>query len=164
MAPCWVADPKRRPGFSDLQGALIRLGAVLNSADEARERASRASDNNDTVAVASVSTHRSSTGHPRTRDRTLLGPSVHHISKVIVPKVLSAVQPPWTDARGNTVDPPELATIKHAVEAVVKPTSAACKCPRDGAKGCAYVDTLKGAGHVGPSTALLSCEYKSATS
>lgn len=77
---------------------------------------------------------------------------------MLTPKVIKAVQPPWKDKRGKIVDPPESATITHAVQAVIKPHGAKKTSPRDGAKGAAYVDTLTSKDDVGMATALLSCE------
>lgn len=145
MKMCWDKDPKSRPGFSDLVSTLVSLGAVESGADDVVTADKKASET--AVARRSFS-----------NDRKLLGPSVHHITTVLVPKVLSAVRPPWTDSRGNGVPSEGAATIEHAVLAVAKPAGANRKCPRDGGVGCAYVDTLKGADHVGNSTALLSCE------
>jgi hypothetical protein len=73
--------------------------------------------------------------------RPFLGPSVHHIHNVLRPKVFASVAPPWKDMAGNAVSPVESATIGHAVEAIGKPAGANRICPRDGGKGCAYVDT-----------------------
>jgi len=154
MLPCWRADAAKRPGFAELMEILIDLGAVplqaMSRTRTQRASAKRATKSRDQSAVK------------KTRDelRQLLGPSVHHISTVLAPKVLKAVQPPWKDKRGNAVDPPESATISHAVQAVVKPRGANKVSPRDGAKGAAYVDTLTSKDDVGPATALLSCEFK----
>jgi hypothetical protein len=154
MSKCWDQDPKRRPGFSDLVSTLIALGAVESGdVDEAFTTNKRAS------TAGSAGSRFSSSELPNTKDRKLRGPSVHHISTVLVPKVLSAVKHPWAADDGTTVDPPESATILHAVLAVARPAGLKRKCPRDGAMGSAYVDTLKGVNHVGHSTALLSCEY-----
>ena len=74
-----------------------------------------------------------------------------------IPQVIKAVQAPWKDKRGIGVNPPESATISHAVQAVIKPRGAKKVSPRDGAKGAAYVDTLTSKDDVGMATALLSC-------
>jgi mono/diheme cytochrome c family protein len=92
-------------------------------------------------------------------NRELLAPSVHHITSVFAPRVFKTVQPPWKDASGHSVSPPESATIANAVEAVVKPHSAKMVSPRDRKRGAAYVDTLTSEDHVGRATALLSCAY-----
>jgi hypothetical protein len=151
MVKCWAADPKRRPGFSDLEHTLVALGAVKNvGADE--EPGLRAPTKK---RLSFSGEARRMTG---SNDRKLCGLSVHHINNVLLPNVLSVVRPPWATKHGESVDPPESATISHAVDAVGKPAGAKQQCPRDGKMGCAYVDTLHGADHVGQSTALLSCE------
>eukprot|EP00035_Acanthoeca_spectabilis_P002076 m.84916 g.84916 ORF g.84916 m.84916 type:complete len:332 (-) comp11334_c1_seq1:49-1044(-) len=143
MAPCWTVNPAGRPGFAELRRRLLGLGA-----DGAEQK--------DSTRPVSNPSRKATSRRGNMSDRALLGPSVHHLNSVLLSKVLAAVQPPWTDKSGATVDPPEAATIAHAVQAVVKPSSATRKSPRDGKPGCAYVDALKGSDHVGTSTVLLS--------
>ena len=150
MRPCWRTDPKTRPSFAALMETLVSLGAVppqvtqLATSARARRRASDERQEASKSACDDV--------------RELLGPSVHHITTKFTPRVIEAVRPPWTDKHGRRVDPPESATIAHAVQAVVRPHSATKISPHDGAKGAAYVDTLIAKDDVGLATALLSCE------
>ena len=93
--------------------------------------------------------------------------SVHHVTDVLVPAVIDAVKPPFVDNHGNAVDPPESATMSHAVTAFANPAGAHTVCWRDNKMGCAYVDTLSERDDVGKSNALLSyswrCKYIAVT-
>jgi hypothetical protein len=161
MKPCWNSDAKLRPGFSKLATTLVDLGAVPgedevdddDAADEVRDRgASTFGSKDDTGIKQTVATWKKDM-----KDRPFLGPSVHHIETILTPQVIAAVQPPWVSSHNQEpCEPPEAATIFHAVEAVVKPAGIKQKCPRDGEMGVAYVDTLKKQNDVGRATALLS--------
>eukprot|EP00037_Helgoeca_nana_P029899 m.363711 g.363711 ORF g.363711 m.363711 type:complete len:747 (+) comp28070_c0_seq12:2867-5107(+) len=146
MIPCWHTVASKRPGFGQLASDLIHLGATAGDDEEVDTTLEVAVVVHETVAEWKASL----------QDRSLLGPSVHHIATVLAPQVVAAVQPPWMDTFGMAVNPPESANIFHAVDAVVKPAGAKKKCPRDGEIGCAYVDTLKKRSSVGRATALLS--------
>jgi serine/threonine protein kinase len=151
MQPCWKSEPSFRPRFGELRDALAQVGAVPTHRFSNELEA-------DVTHGNFVS---ESTGIKE--DQTLLGPSVDHVHTVLAPKVVATVRPPWKDHRGDVVDPPESATIKHCVDAVVKPAGADILCPRDGRLGCAYVDALRAsegdsAQSVGRANALLSCE------
>ena len=151
MLPCWNPDPSMRPGFAALMESLIDLGAVPPAAHTVPRAHS---------AWKGARTSHAGGGTPSSVDaRGLLGPSVHHITMVLLPRVMLAVRPPWKDKRGNLVSPPESATISHAVQAVIKPHGAEKVSPRDGLKGASYVDTLRSHDDVGRATALLSCEF-----
>jgi hypothetical protein len=154
MLPCWRADPATRPGFAALMETIVDLGAVPPAADVL----SRTRTQRNSAKRATKNTKRTAANKPQGNVRQLLGPSVHHITMVLAPKVIKAVRPPWKDKRGKSVNPPEAATIAHAVQAVVKPHGAEKISPRDGIKGAAYVDTLSSKDDVGMATALLSCE------
>ena len=156
MLPCWRADPATRPGFAALMETLVDLGAVPPAADVFS--LTRASTERDRAKRTTKKTKRTAPKKSQSNDRQLLGPSVHHITTVLAPKVIKAVRPPWKDKRGKSVNPPEAATIAHAVQAVVKPHGAEKISPRDGVEGAAYVDTLSSKDDVGMATALLSCE------
>jgi hypothetical protein len=171
MMPCWRANPATRPGFGTMMETLIDLGAVppegvyvdtTSAANDGKNVSSSAGSDSRHV-VGGVSLDRSIENPTSGDDRELLGPSVHHIKKVLAPSVFMAVQPPWKDKRGNLVEPPEAATISQAVEAVVKPHGENVMSPRDGQVGAAYVDTLKSKDDVGQATALLSCEFTRTT-
>jgi serine/threonine protein kinase len=150
MAPCWQLYPPSRPRFRDLLDVLVMLGAVPY--DSVGSTARVASDNTDDYEGGELIIA------PLNCPRELLGPSIHHIHDVLVPKVMAAVRPPWKNKKGRIVAPAESATISDSVEAVVIPTGADGVCPRDGKAGCAYVDTLCDRDSVGRATALLSCE------
>jgi hypothetical protein len=64
---------------------------------------------------------------------------------------------PMLSHRYSALD--EFATVTRAMDAVIKPVSASATCPRDGERGCAYVDTLSDADDVGRAIALLSYAY-----
>ena len=70
-------------------------------------------------------------------DRSLLGPSVHHLETTLVPAVQTAVEA-IKNNKGHAnqssfddLDPAE-ASIWHTVHSYAKPASAATVCPRDG--------------------------------
>lgn len=145
MAPCWQANASLRPGFGQLCDTLVDLGAV--PADEG------ALDTGTQSAPSATGLMAWKAGFSR---RDLLGPSVYHIADVLGPRVLEAViRRPWEHAVPPP-DQPEDATILHAVETVAKPAGLKKKCPRDGEKACAYVDTLTKRDDVGRANALLS--------
>ena len=133
MVPCWNTKPENRPGFAELHRVLVELGA-MDSGSHVRNAAKPVDTL--TTTMPSLSPEEA---------RLLLGPSVHHITTML----LQAVVTHSTSA--------ELATIKDMVKTVVKPLSADKICPRDSMDGCAYVDLLLGKDHVDRSTALLSC-------
>lgn len=144
MDPCWNPEPIRRPGFRTLHNQLLMLGAV------------RGEDPNRFVPSNSIKITLNGAGGSSTSDvgkRELQGPSIHHMEKVLLPKAKDAFPKglEYEDTCGQTGP-----TIKDTVALVVKPAGATRTCPRDGRKGCAYVDTLKGPDHVGMSVALLS--------
>ena len=151
MQSCWKNEPSLRPGFGDLAKILIKLGAVPKNGVDLP------SESSDNFAPSTVNdTATTEEWEKSLADRSLLGPSVHHICNVLAPLVVSTVSPPWKDWRGRSVDPPHSATISHTVQAVAKPAGANAICPRDGEIGCAYVDTLRVQDDVGRSVALLS--------
>jgi len=162
MQPCWNPDPTRRPGFSDLAKVLVDLGAAPPDDDDgyAESLVSNARETSTLKEKRATSTILERTvaqWKGDMKDRAYLGPSVHQIHNVLVPKVVSAVRPPWKSSfDGKGVNPPQNATVFNAVEAVVKPAGAHLKCPRDGLRGAAFVDTLTTQDDVGRATALLS--------
>jgi hypothetical protein len=147
MQPCWQPVAKRRPGYQQLCGVLVELGATPTDGPTAGAP-------DEAFVEEAQSKQQWAAG---LTDRTLLGVSVHHMVK-LAPQVVKTVAAPWKDVRGNAVDPPSLATILHMVLAVAKPASVKIPCPRDGQLGCAYVDTLSTRDNVGKATALLSCK------
>jgi hypothetical protein len=151
MLACWNAKPESRPGFAQLSDILEDLGASRSDAE-----AGKSATLSKIVKKHSIAVEDEATWKAGLQDRRLLGPSVHHINEVLAPAVVQAVQPPWKDSEGSFVDPPTNATIAHAVTVIVKPASANVSCPRDGKRGCAYVDTLAKQDDVGRATALLS--------
>lgn len=176
MQPCWKPNPRERPGFGQLASELLKLGAVAthdsqSGAAEFKPAPSRSSPSRSSSVLSwskdSIKPRTSSTSRDgyaewqaELADRTLLGPSVHHVNNVLVPKVLAAVKPPWTDHSGRSLQDPAEATVGHAVQAVAKPCGAQQKCPRDGKMGCAYVDTLQDRDDVGRADALLSYTWQ----
>lgn len=158
MVPCWNENPSRRLGFSVLCQRLVALGVV-------REDRARNTSQADTFAPSQQAevqqlARQPSDDHEEWEDsvavKSMLGLSVHHIDHVLVPEVLARVSPPWTDYRGMGVSPVESATVQDAVAAVVIPNTRMVQCPRDGGRGCAYIDLLSGRDTVGRSDALLS--------
>jgi hypothetical protein len=144
--PCWHPDASVRPGFGQLCDTLVDLGAV--PPDE---------DGDDGTDFSIKPRQAVSAWKAGFADRTLLGPSIHHIANVLGPRVLAAVQRrPWLHDDVRPPDSPELATIHHMVTTVGKPAGASTVCPRDGEMGCSYVDTLTKRDDVGRAVALLS--------
>ena len=153
MLPCFATSPTDRPSFAALYDVAVKHGAEED--DEARaERAlkrRRPSDKLDDAAAAV--------------DRTLLGPSVHHLETTLVPGVQAAVHA-IKSGKGDhsfqssfdALDPAD-ASIWHTVQSFAKPASAGTACPRDGEMGCAYVDTLSSADDVGRANGLLSYSW-----
>jgi hypothetical protein len=149
MMPCWQPIANRRPGYQQLRGVLVNLGAT--PAEDTGP------SNGVTTERFVEETQSSREWKASLTNRPLLGISVHRMTGLAA-EVVTAVAPPWKDERGNAVNPPTVATISHMVLAVAKPQSVATPCPRDGVLGCAYVDTLSSRNDVGKATALLSCE------
>lgn len=146
MLPCWASNPGARPGFTALCVELEALGVVKKLGSDYDQSMSRVGSRRG----------KSLQKDRNMEDRALLGTSIYHLQVVLEPQTLERVRPPWRDRHGNAVDPPESATMKHAVETVVMPATTDVTCPRDGLKGCAYVDVLTAEDDVGPATALLS--------
>ena len=156
MLPCWRPQENTRPGFSSLCKTLEALGATPH--EPAGERS--LSVGNVMVTPADHANERASDADwlADLDDRDLLGPTVHFLAAVFAPKVVMAVQPPWRTAkRGKEVVPPESASISVAMESVGYTDTHKVMCPRDGQRGCAYVDILAGRDDVGRAVALLSC-------
>lgn len=153
MLPCWNAEPSVRPTFHHLKEVLENLGATPAQGEEFRQRSSRTSSNGNLSDVQ---------WRDDLEDRSLLGPSIHHIANVLVPRVADAVSRTWCDRNGVEAGPlgdPTDARIFHAVDATMKPAGATTTCPRDGELGCAYVDTLTQRDDVGRANALLSYSW-----
>lgn len=150
MYPCWNADPSQRPGFRTLKDRLVSLGVVPHG------REHRATGGISRLLTAEEEDDDELLWATCFAERATMGPSVHYFSNVLLPIVQENTKPPWRDHRGNLVPSIESATIRHAVLAVGKPSTASIVCPRDGLMGCAYVDTLTERDHVGSANALLS--------
>ena len=153
IAPCWAADPMERPSFDELYDVAVQEGGLEDAV--ARDERHQAQQRRQHEREAS----RERQGQV---DRSLLGPSVHHITTGLVPAVMTAVPTIKNHAQQNSFDTlsdPGEATIWHMVHAYAKPASAGTVCPRDGTMGCAYVDTLTHEDDVGPATALLSYSW-----
>lgn len=146
MLACWRTDPVNRPGFSQLSDILEDLGASKSDAEAGKSATLMKQQSEDDAGTWELGL----------KDRRLIGPSIYHVDQVLAPAVIQCVQPPWKDSNGRLVEPPSSATIAHTVHAVVKPKSKNVPCPRDGQRGCAYVDTLSAQDDVGRATALLS--------
>lgn len=164
LLPCW--KPARvRPGFTEMCDALIDLGASPENDEDDRGSAEqqKLSTSKLRKSIQAVENDKDAWAAAFTaKGRPFLGPSVHHIHKVLGPRVVAAVAPPWKDSRGQAVVPAASATIRDAVTVVVKPASAERICPRDLKKGCAYVDTLTSRDSVGSAIALLSYSWSTA--
>jgi len=87
MLPCYHPDPKQRPSFDDLYQVAYTYGAF-----------------EDDVAMAELSLQREKNALKHRRslqialdrgDRSLLGPSVHHLTEELFPKMVAAVTPKW---------------------------------------------------------------------
>ena len=157
MAVCWAHDPEARPNFTSLYKTAVSFGG----AEDDQAAAELVSRRNRRRAASRIK--RKSLSPSTDPDRTLLGPSVHHLNETLVPGVVDAIQD--IQRRGghenqasfaSIADPEKDASIWHMVHAFAKPVSQNTVCPRDGQKGCAYVDILVGPDEVGMGTALLS--------
>ena len=162
MLPCWNPTPSNRPGFSALCETLEALGVVVDNNDDLGDESGSPGYIVDSPKFTGpkFSLRQVTRASDWGENLALRGPSIHHISSVLLPETLRRVQIPWRDEQGNTVDPPTLATVKHAVEAVVKPRTANVRSPHDGLDGCAYIDTLTHGVNVGPASVLLSYTWQ----
>ena len=155
LLPCFAADPADRPAFGALHGVSVKHGAEEDDialAERAARRNAQASERRSAAAAADTVP----------ADRTLLGPSVHHLAATLVPETVAAILAIRKN-KGHELQPdydllhdPAQASIWHMVHAYAKPCSAAVVCPRDGDIGSAYVDTLTATDDVGRADALLS--------
>ncbi|CAB9509963.1 Hydra magnipapillata [Seminavis robusta] len=84
----------------------------------------------------------------------LLGVSVHHFVTVFLPSVLEEYGDHGGERRFMDIE-----NLKSP-HGFVRQKGASTKCPLDGQMGAAYVHTLQGEDHVGPSTAMLSWTWK----
>jgi len=157
MRPCWSPDPSNRPGFGALAAALVDLGVVSDDPNNYQGRHAKDTSlgNNCAPRRGSHVEDSDEVWREGFLDRKLLGVSVYHICSVLCPLTLERVKPPWKDRRGELVGP-KAATVRHSVQVVVDPATKTEVCPRDGQRGCAYVDTLTERDHVGSANALLS--------
>jgi hypothetical protein len=158
MLPCWQSQENKRPGFASLCRTLEALGATPLEAEKERSL----SVDKDVASLIHHANEHASDAEWRDdlKDRDLRAPTVHFLASVFGPKVVVAVQPPWKSAKqGKSISPPESASISVAMEAIGYADTATIKCPRDGQRGCAYVDILTRRDDVGRAVALLSCEF-----
>ena len=150
VLPCFASDPAARPSFGDLYDVVVLHGAeedeeVMDARFEKRR-------------MRRVLSH-------TTADRSLQGPSVHHVAEVFLPAVVTAINRIQLNtgheqqAAFDTLDSPDHASIWHAVHSHAKPVGAATACPWDGKQGCAYVDLLVDDDDVGRADALLSYSW-----
>ena len=154
ILPCFVAEPTARPAFGELYAVAVKHGAeeddVAMAERAARRRQARSGPKGSLHEMADPA------------DRTLLGPSIHHLEATLVPKVVAAVlhiKDHPRQKRFDSLDDPSDATIWHMVHAYAKPISKDTICPREGTMGCAYVDTLVHEDDVGQASALLSYSW-----
>ena len=164
MLPCWAHAAHERPSFGELYDAAIRNGGVeddVTIAERAQQRLAGSLAARDDRNVDADDAEEPDAG----ARRSLLGPSIHHIEKSLLPKVLEAIR---SIKRGSghpdqaafdALASPANATIWHTVHAYAKPISASVICPRDHKMGSAYVDTLVHSQDVGRATALLSYSW-----
>ena len=150
LFPCWMMNVAARPRFGELYDVAIRHGGL-----------------EDAISIAKRSTERACVAPPNDTsevDRDLLGPSVHHLKAVLLPKALAAIQTITNHPNQSRFDSLGLggaahANIWHAVHAYAMPVSKHTICPREGSMGCAYVDTLSHENDVGRADALLSYSW-----
>ena len=149
MVPCWDPNPSARPVFVELGNTAQALGGVMSDRRHAHS-------NTDVVPQQA---------HDNLTDTDLYGPafwesdeglelrgvSIHHLIVTLHPLTIEETRVPYDD-NGTTVQPPppDDVTIKDAVLAVVKPRCKDLTCPRDGQRGCAYVDSLMDGASAGP--------------
>lgn len=150
LVPCWNSVPTKRPSFAELLQVGQSLGGVIGErefhnvqSDDSRDR-----DNLANQKLYPPDFWATSDG------RKLRGVSVAHIAQDFFPAAQNA-------ALGQSFehdDPVQRTslTVTGAVRVFVMPRCVGITCPRDGDPGCAYVDTLTGEDHVGPSAAMLS--------
>ena len=146
---CVTMLPKDRPSFHDLYNATVFLGAsedhgaLKEKQEHIRRLRAQSQPQSFTSAEAKL---------------LLTGPSIHHLEKVVIPKAVKAVAA--TLDNYYWLDDAKEATIYEVVLSFAKPTGLNTTCPRDGKPSCAYVDTLRGADHVGMANALLSYSWR----
>jgi serine/threonine protein kinase len=156
MLPCFSADPAERPAFGALYDVAVAHGAEEDDVALAERAARRKAREDERQAAAAADADPG--------DRSLLGPSVHHLETTLVPAVQAAVEAikrnkgHANQSSFDDLDPAE-ASIWHTVHSYAKPASADTVCPRDGEMGCGYVDTLASPDDVGQSDALLSYSW-----
>jgi hypothetical protein len=162
MVPCWDPNPKARPTFAELEVVAQSCGGVMADVRFPHEGSSTGSE-------VSRSLPRDNLADPDLYPAAfwagpdghrLRGVSVHHIAHDLPAAAVKATRVPFPH-HGRTIDPPPVdgITVLHTVAAVVVPWCEMRVCPRDGGKGCAYVDSLSGPDNVGPSSAMLSYSW-----
>jgi len=118
MDPCWRTDPRERPGFTDLLRTCIDLGA----GDEIHKTASPCGSihlsNDEIWGPDSIKDRDKKKGKKKKKpkkirgggnarpiltdeERLLLGPSVHHLTTVLLPGVIKAATPAWLTAENS---------------------------------------------------------------
>ena len=85
------------------------------------------------------------------KELDLLGVSVHHFVNVFLPDILKEFP---ADAKFLDIE------NLYKTAGYVRRKGAGHVCPLDGQPGAAYVHTLSGQDHVGPSTAMLSWTWQ----
>ena len=84
MLPCFAADPADRPAFGALYEVAVEHGAAEDEValeERAARRNARASERRSVAAAGADPA-----------DRSLLGPSVHHLASALVPAVQKAIR------------------------------------------------------------------------
>ena len=87
MVPCWDSDTKARPTFGDLYSVAVFNGAQEDDEALAERAVRRAAARRDGAGSTETAADDS--------DRTLLGPTVHHLESTLLPATLRALQPRW---------------------------------------------------------------------
>lgn len=163
IKPCWVKAPEERPSFEKLSSLYCnithRQSTISTSGENSAGMLIASSPSRETTIDDEAHKRRVTTGSiaglMTLKQRSMLGPSVSHMSRVVLTGTIAGCR-----KRGTTfIDVPDEATIWHMVQVFAKPTSEATTCPRDGKRGAAYVDTLTSLSEVGRANALLSYSW-----
>lgn len=87
MLPCYHPDPGQRPSFADLYRVACKHGAAEDDEAMAEVAIKRAEQSTTRRHVKEDALARG--------DRSLLGPSIHHLTTALYPGMVAAVTPKW---------------------------------------------------------------------
>jgi len=157
LRPCWAFKPKDRPSYRQLISIITLYGGEDAFAEHGDSSGSE-SDASDVEGMDAFGDDTDAADEVPPSEIELQAPSIFHLAGTFLDGVRHAYADAIDDPerKKSCAESVEETAVWSMVELYAKPAGASVVCPRDGALGCAYVDTLHGDDDVGSATALLS--------